>query len=91
MVTLPKEFVALPQPGYFWNLNDQKLYSCKVTGMLKPLKISSLGLWHNGRWNADRTVPGYWMSEKKKRKFISLVDLKKLRTAKSVFPVHPVV
>jgi len=38
MVTLPEEFVATRFSGYFWNIKDQRLYSIKVTGELKPLK-----------------------------------------------------
>lgn len=91
MVKLPKEFVALPQPGYFWNLSDEKLYSCKITGMLKPLKPSHLGYASGGQWKPNRTVPGYWMSEKKRKKFISLEDLKKLKSVNTTFPVHPIV
>jgi hypothetical protein len=32
MVVMPDEFVATRYPGYFWNTDDQKLYSIKVTG-----------------------------------------------------------
>ena len=37
MVTLPKDFVAIKFPGYFWNIKEQRLYSMKVTGVLRPL------------------------------------------------------
>lgn len=38
MVTLPKRFVAVKYPGYFWDMQDKVLYSIKISGVLKPLK-----------------------------------------------------
>lgn len=45
MVSLPKEFVATKFAGYFYNLNDKKVYSIK-SGILKPLKISLANNWN---------------------------------------------
>lgn len=39
MIVLPLEFVSLKRyPGYFWNTENKKLYSCK-SGVLKPLTL----------------------------------------------------
>ena len=41
MITFPDGFVATRFPGYFWNTTDEKLYTMKVTGVLRPMRISS--------------------------------------------------
>ncbi len=57
MVTLPKEFVATRYPGYFWNVAEQKLYTLKVTGELKPMAFFKGGTWYGVRHD-----PGYKLS-----------------------------
>lgn len=37
MIQLPEGFIQLRYPGYYWNVNDKKLYSCKQTGVLRPM------------------------------------------------------
>ena len=37
-VTLPENFVATRYPGYFYNLDDELVYSLK-SGVLKPLRV----------------------------------------------------
>lgn len=40
-VAFPKHLVALNKlPGYFWHRKENKLYSIKVTGTLRPMKAS---------------------------------------------------
>ncbi len=39
MVTLPAPFTATKYPGYFWHTEDKKLYSIKMAGELRELKI----------------------------------------------------
>ncbi len=85
MVTLPKEFVAVKYPGYFWNINDNQLYSVKITGMLKPLVKTYL--WHS-RGKDWRNIPGYNISVKGRKRFLAIEDLIKLSPTKSVFPVY---
>lgn len=41
MVILPSDFTAIKYPGYFWNIKEKKLYTMKVTGVLRPLKKSN--------------------------------------------------
>lgn len=45
-VVLPHGFVATKFDGYFWNYLEQKLYSIKVGGTLRPLKRVEPN-WHN--------------------------------------------
>lgn len=70
MVVLPKEFVAIKYPGYFWNTANLKLYSIKVTGELKPLAYCKGG-WYNGH----QVAPGYRVSKNGTRHTIPLDDL----------------
>lgn len=37
MITFPDGFVVTKYPGYFWNTKDEKLYTMKVTGVLRPM------------------------------------------------------
>lgn len=46
MVTLPLPFVAISYPGYFWNLSDHQLYSLKVGGVLRPLRLQRKNAYH---------------------------------------------
>lgn len=57
MVKFPPEFVKLKFPGYFWNVNEKKLYSIKVDGILKPLHFSKGGTFH-----FQTIEPGYVIS-----------------------------
>ena len=65
MVTLPVEFVATRFPGYFWNVEEQKLYSIKVTGELKPMAFQK-----GGTFGWVKVEPGYQISVKgQKRRY----------------------
>lgn len=47
MVTLPLPFVAIPNyPGYFWHLTELVLYSLKVGGELRELRLNKKGFYH---------------------------------------------
>jgi len=80
MVTLPKEFVATKYPGYFWNLTDLKLYSMKVTGILRPLKFEEANHWNHG-------VAGYKVSVNGKKRYLSESYLLKLTDIPHEIPV----
>jgi len=47
LVTLPKDFVATRHPGYFWNLKEQHLYTMKVTGVLRRMKMQNPNQWNH--------------------------------------------
>lgn len=41
MVQFPHSFVQLDKyPGYYWNTQEKKLYTMKIDGVLKPMKLS---------------------------------------------------
>ena len=80
MVTLPKEFIATKFHGYFWNINEGKLYSVKVTGALRPLVRSK-----PSRWNHYRD--GYSVSVDGNKRFLGIDYLNTLKPKNSVFPV----
>jgi len=78
MVILPPPFVKTKYAGYFWNVNEQRLYSIKITGILKTLKLQKeIIYFFNGQ--KHHRPRGYNISVKGKRRFLSLEDLKKLR------------
>lgn len=80
MVTLPPEFVATKYPGYFWNVSDKKLYSCKVTGELRPLAFCKPNRWNHG-------FAGYRVSVNGQHRYLMLDRLLKLTPQSQVFPV----
>ena len=82
MVTLPKEFVAIKYPGYFWHLKEQKLYSIKVGGVLRRLS----GPRKPNPFN--HYIEGYQISVEGRKRVIALATLTKLKAADSVIPVE---
>lgn len=48
MITFPDGFVATRFPGYFWNTTDEKLYTMKVTGVLRPMRVCTPPPGQNG-------------------------------------------
>jgi len=73
MVKLPSEFVATKYPGYFWNTETQVLYSLKIDGVLKPLKIINPNRWNS--W----PMPGYRVSVKGRGRYLPIGYLKGLK------------
>ena len=86
MVTLPAPYVATKYPGYFWNVETQRLYSLKVTGVLREMKFCKPN-WLN-KWDnfSKGQHGGYRVSHKGARRNLYLSDLKKLTIADSVIP-----
>lgn len=83
MVVLPIEFVKIKYPGYFWNTESQTLYSLKINGVLKEIKISNPNRFNN------YSQPGYRVCVKGVRKFVPLSYLTELNAQLSLdlFPV----
>jgi hypothetical protein len=81
MITFPTEFVATKYPGYFWNIKDEKLYSIKVTGALKPLAFQGPNRWNHG-------FAGYRVSVNGRHRYMFLDSLKKLKPKTSTFPIY---
>jgi hypothetical protein len=90
-VSFPHGFVATRHPGYYWNIYDDQLYSCK-SGELIPLTKSK---WFDRHRKSPGRKPtglfhgelGYKVSVKGKAKFIPLRELRKLLPVKSSFPI----
>ncbi len=82
MVTLPKDFVATKHNGYFWNLKEQRLYSIKVAGVLRPLA----GPTKPNQFN--HFTQGYAVSINGRRRTMDLDSLKRLKAKDSVIKVE---
>lgn len=60
-IIFPPYFRALKgYPGYFWHLEEQKLYSMKVQGILKPL--ARYDRWYNRHNRTYETWDYYQLS-----------------------------
>ena len=82
MVTLPKDFVAIKYPGYFWHLTEKRLYSVKIGGILRPLaKPSPPNYWNRG-------VSMYRLSVSGSHRYIAVEKLKLLKPKNSIIPVE---
>lgn len=80
MITFPPEFVATRFPGYFWNVSEKKLYSIKVSGVLRPLVRRKKNKWYH--WGDHYTV-----SVEGKKRYMSADRLEKLTPRPQVVPV----
>lgn len=82
MITFPPEFEALPKyPGYFWNTKTDTLFSIKVGGELRELKIREPSKWTFGK-------RGYELSNKGKRCFLKYSDIKRQCVSNSIMPME---
>lgn len=99
MITFKPEFIATKYPGYFFNTEDNKLYSMKIDGVLKPLKYQ-----RPNRFNHIGTYPyklkdgtkfwskgGYAVSVKGSRIYYAIEHLKELDAVAHVIPVKETV
>lgn len=91
MVTLPKRFVAVKYPGYFWDMQAKMLYSIKITGVLKPLKHQKtlLTMSRSGRLEPfvdGKHKGGYTISHKGQQRRLTDEYLYKLNYTDSVIP-----
>lgn len=73
MIKFPDDFVALKRyPGYFWSTTEQRLYSMKVSGILRPLStqkaygyvVNKLGLYPGERyWSISKNGRSSFLTE----------------------------
>lgn len=75
MVTLPPNFTAIKYPGYFWDVDNKKLYSIKITGELREMKVLKPNRWSH---RARLYFPYYVVSYKGHRRYLLVSDLEKL-------------
>ena len=47
MIKFNSKFIALSYPGYFWNTEDEKLYSIKIEGILTPLAEQEISYYQS--------------------------------------------
>lgn len=80
MVKLPKQFVATKYPGYFWDIEAKRLYSCK-SGELKEMKVVIPNYFNHLH------EKGYQVSVKGQRRVLLWSYLLKLKPGNSTFPV----
>lgn len=79
MVTLPKDFVATRYPGYFWNVVEQKLYTIKVTGELRPMAFQK-----GGNFGWLRVEPGYKISVNGQKRTYTMKYLTSLKATNKI-------
>lgn len=81
MVRLPEGFMKTKYPGYFYNYEDNKLYSIK-SGILKPLKHIKGG-WVLGFYQHKRIFvePGYSVSVEGRKMKVSDKYLNSLKNS----------
>ncbi len=74
MITLPKQLTATKYPGYFWDTEEHKLYSIKVGGVLKHLKIIDFYRAQRfmfGAWRLDCDKWMYQVSVKGRKRYLT--------------------
>ena len=87
MVKLPDDFVATKYPGYFFNTADDKLYSLKIDGVLKPLKHYKPNFFNHLYNFPAGEEGGYQVSVNGRRRWLLTKDLDKLTKEDSIIPV----
>ena len=75
MIRFEYDLVQHPQfPGYFWSVLTKELYSIKVGGVLRKMKLNK------AIWLPHVKLPeGYRISHNGRKKFISLESLHRLK------------
>jgi len=94
-VTFTPDFIATKYPGYFFNIKDEKLYSMKVDGVLKPLRFhrpNHFNHMHQYLFKLKdgtrvQLTGGYYVSVKGRKRLYPLEELKELEHVPSVIPV----
>lgn len=83
MVTFPPEYVATRLSGYFWNTRTQRLYSIKVSGVLRELKVTKPNKWN------ELSEPAYRVSDRGRRTYLFVPELIKIpANQNSTIPVE---
>lgn len=76
MIVFPLDYIKTQYPGYFWNVQTQKLYSIK-SGKLKELKMNS-GTFPVYPSHPTGIGPHYQISVEGWKQYIMLDKLKQL-------------
>tara|TARA_R110000850_G_scaffold519_1_gene3164 strand:- start:3427 stop:3729 length:303 start_codon:yes stop_codon:yes gene_type:complete len=91
MIKFPATLTPVPKlPGYFWDVESHKLYSIKVGGVLRELKMQYVNRYTTQyrRFSKFRQGEKHYSLSKEGRTHIMLVrDLKKLTLVDYTMPV----
>jgi len=74
-IMLPEEFETTRFPGYFWNTANQKLYSIKMHGVLRPLKLQK----PNHFTPVSIRSPYYQVSVRGRSRYLLLDELSRIK------------
>lgn len=82
-ILFPEEFKALKgHPGYFWHVGQQRLYSIKIGGVLRKLKIQ----YPNK--HCPIPVPYYQLSKNGNTVYIGIDRIEKILEDPHTIPVQ---
>jgi len=85
MIVFPEGFVKTKYEGYFWHVPTQHLYSIKIGGVLKALKLHQPWTIGYQYTNGGNVLPlGFSVSVNGRKKRYALEDLKKLKATDKV-------
>lgn len=85
MIQFPHNFVQLERyPGYYWNIADKTLYTMKVDGVLKPMKLKRAYRGPDGRGGFIDTEAGYQISVNGRRRTLSQRHLSTIKVPQEV-------
>ena len=91
MIYFPRDLTPVPaHPGYFWDVKEHKLYSIKVGGVLRELKMKRVGPWMTrySRFSKYHHGDKYYSLSKEGRQIVMLVrNLKELKLVDYDMPV----
>ncbi len=87
VIIFPAGYVATKYPGYFWNTKTQTLFSIKIGGELRELKLTKPSHWNNFFHGNPKGGNGaYRISHKGQRRILFVNVLKELTESHTIFP-----
>lgn len=85
-----QDFIAIPKyPGYYWDFRKEKLFSIKVVGILKELKLKTVNSYQNNKVPSLRGMLGreYYELSKNNRVYrIFVSDIRELANTDYIIP-----
>lgn len=93
MIYFPADLTPVPHcPGYFWDMQKERLFSLKMGGVLRELKMlrahPAMFRYGNSRWlNLDVGDKYYRISVDGKNRYLPVASLKRLEMVHYHIPV----
>lgn len=92
MIYFPSDLTPVPHhPGYFWDVKKHKMYSLKVGGVLREMKLQKVNpyMLRYGSWRGGLSIgePFYALSKNGQRRTMLVRNLKKLKLVDYDMPV----